>query len=142
MKIITHISIVLLSLLFCASAQAEITTATDSATQKLTLTILPAFESLELASGYDVSVQEIVASKTIAVRSNTPWQLDVYPWSYGFVNSGYCFTQGTIGLSNGAAGVGDSYQLVELTCVQPRSWGDDPNAVFEIEYTAGAGLTL
>jgi hypothetical protein len=145
-KLKVILTIVFATLLFIAvpvySTKAQIAPATDSVTQTLTVNVLPAFEQVEFKTQYTSNVLEIVASKTIAVRSNTSWDLQFYSWSYGFVNPSSCYVKGNVGLSNGQAGVGDNYQYIELICIQPRSWGDKDNAQFDIYYSTNSEVSL
>lgn len=146
MKTIITITTILLCLVFVSKSEAAYNTDDNSASastqQKLYLTILPAFETVELGTNVSETPLEITVQKTVAVRSNTSWGVETQPFSYGFVNSPYCSLSGTIGLSNGDAGVGDGLQLFVIQCVQPKSWGDDSNAAFEVYYQAGPGASL
>jgi hypothetical protein len=136
MKKIIYISIAVLFFLFVGNASG----ASDSAKSTLTVHVLPAFESMEISSSYQDNVLDITASRSIAVRSNTPWTLEVQGVSNGFVNPSYCYTEGRIGLSNGQAGVGNSAQFVDIICNQEKSWGDNLNASFDIYYQSVARL--
>lgn len=136
MKKIIYILVAVLFFLFAGNANG----ASDSATSTLTVHVLPAFESTEIGSSYQDNVLDITASKSIAVRSNTSWTLEVQAVSNGFVNPSYCYTQGAVGLSNGQAGVGNSAQFVDIICNQEKSWGDNLNASFDIYYQSAARL--
>jgi len=116
------------------SSEAEIKTATDSVTSTLTIIVLPAFESMEIDSGYQETPTDITISKTIAVRANTNWGLDYQPISNGFVNQANCYLSNQAGLSNGQAGVGNAFQLIDIICWQEKSWADQPDATIDINY--------
>lgn len=146
MKTLITTIIILLCLVFAAESKAEYNTsdtaASASTQQKLYLTILPAFETVEFGTTISETPLEITVQKTVAIRANTSWGVNVQPLSYGFVNSAYCLTNGTIGLSNGDAGVGDGFQLFTIQCVQSKSWSDNENASFNLYYNVGPDASL
>jgi hypothetical protein len=140
------LSIIFTALLFIAipvySSEAEIKTATDSVTSTLTVIVEPAFESTEIGSDYQETPTNITISKTIGVRANTSWSLNYQPISNGFVNQANCYLSNQAGLSNGQAGVGNAFQLIDIVCWQEKSWGDQPDATIDINYSLSSDTRL
>lgn len=109
-----------------------------SATSHLYLTILPAIETFKMGEETAFTQTGLTKTLTLALRSNTSWTVSYQPVSSGFISSASCSQYGAEGLSNGQAGVGNGIQLLAISCFQPRSWADSPDATLDIVYQTSA----
>lgn len=113
----------------------------ETLSQEITITIPPVVESFEMSEGYQEDFSDILVSKSIAVRSNTDWDLDLNVYNYGFKYSPDCQTVGAEGLSNADAKVGDNYQAIHIICQQDKSWSDYDNAFVSVNYSIGPDIS-
>jgi len=131
--LIKKIQIIIISILFtlCLFAVNASTakSATDSATQQLTLTILPAIETHLVQVGEPIiQEQTLVQQFAVYARANTTWSFSVSPvYDAGRANLPICNHQEQILPSNSD----DSFQIYYFSCWQKLSWADtSTNGIF------------
>lgn len=137
-KLLTYLITILAAFAFTATAaKAQIKTATDSATQKLTLTILPAVEYTTLSETVvEENPTERITQYEIGVRANTGWTVNYSVYDQGLINPTNCNTSGTIGQRN----KNDNYQRFYLICQSSFSWADEASSTSYITYNITPSL--
>lgn len=98
------------------------TGASASGQQTLTLVILPALDVQPLGERTEESPREITKTLLLGVRVNTAWSFEAKASGPGLLSQPLCTTRGQIGERN----KDDGFQLLEISCRQPLSWGDNP----------------